>query len=433
MPTSAGPNSKGENSLVFAIDMADTRNSYKGQPVTNIWESGDPNGHGSILRKINTDKWLGKVIESGVVYHNIVNRRATTDSPDKTFFNNGGLNMGSMNFRTLNPATKYIQISFDYYGVEPYQRYCCPHLGLNGYLGISYTDGTTNTSGWDTTYSPGTGDDWNNLEENMGKWQRISLIATVDPNREPQGIWALYIYYDSLMGGEGYFANLMFSEHSSYPTGPVRFTSFERLSTEALLDLTKNKTIDLVNSSFDSNGEIIFDGTDDFIQVPYNATTEVITVEQVLKSPMTSRTCSFGLIENTDATSFYCFDWWIDPSDTMRVYTYDGSGYCDQGVQNSTIVSQNANKYFHLVVSKQESLLQVFVNGELIHSSDTWSNGGPPLPLTAEFARIGTRTSNGLTIQSWQGEIPITKVYNRGLSAEEVSANFEVIRKRFNI
>jgi hypothetical protein len=194
-----------------------------------------------------------------------------------------------------------------------------------------------------------------------------------------------------------------------------------------------DKTPLSLNVSYTSDKTFEFDGTDDFIQVPYNTTTEVITVEQVLKSPMTSRTCSFGLIENIDSTSFYCFDWWIDPSDTMRVYTYDGSGYCDQGIQNSGIVSQNANKYFHLIVSKQESLLQVFVNGQLIHSNTTWSNGGPPLPLTAEFARIGTRTSNGITIQNWQGEIPITKVYNRGLSAEEVAANFEVIRKRFNI
>jgi hypothetical protein len=430
MPTSAGPNSKGENSLVFAIDTADTRNSYKGQPVTNIWESGDPNGHGSILRKINTDKWLGKVIESGVVYHNIVNRRATTDSPDKTFFNNGGLNMGSMNFRTLNPATKYIQISFDYYGVEPYQRYCCPHLGLNGYLGISYTDGTTNTSGWDTTYSPGTSDDWNNLEENMGKWQRISLIATVDPNREPQGIWALYIYYDSLMGGEGYFANLMFSEHSSYPTGPVRFTSFERDVEETLLDITKNNIINVTGATYDSNEKIAYDGTDTFIQTDYLSNIVGLTPQGI----------SFELVVKAEDLSTYSgmLGDYVGPSGTgfaikkasLTDDRFEFRTYAASAIPRSVSVIE-VGRYYHVVCTwANTGMIQIFIDGVLETvepaASKTWNHGNGLL-------RIGDCYNSMGFPAEFNGEIPVVKIYNKALSAEEVTANFEVIRKRFNI
>ena len=36
MPTSSGPNPSGENSLAFAYDVADARNSYIGEPTTNL-------------------------------------------------------------------------------------------------------------------------------------------------------------------------------------------------------------------------------------------------------------------------------------------------------------------------------------------------------------------------------------------------------------
>ena len=144
--------SSGSESLVFAYDLKDTVNSYRGQPATNIWTSGNPNGHGSGIEIIQTNYFLGKVIDSGVVYRNYVTNPAQSDTG--TYFNNGGLNIGSMSFSNLNPSTRYIQISFDYYGVTPYRRFCCSGTGLNGYLGVTSTDSTTDTYGWDTTYSP---------------------------------------------------------------------------------------------------------------------------------------------------------------------------------------------------------------------------------------------------------------------------------------
>ncbi len=40
MPTHAGPNNKGEESLVFAYDTGDTVNCYKGEPTTNLVTGG---------------------------------------------------------------------------------------------------------------------------------------------------------------------------------------------------------------------------------------------------------------------------------------------------------------------------------------------------------------------------------------------------------
>ena len=430
MSTSSGPNSSAESNLVFAFDMADTKNSFKGQPATNIWESGDPNGHGSILEKIYTNKFLNKTIDSGVVYHNIVNRKATIDSPDKTFFNNGGLNMGSMNFQTLRSDTRYIQISFDYYGVKPYQRFCCPHLGLNGYLGISYTDGTTNTSGWDTTYSPGDGDDWNNLEENMGKWQRISLIATVHPDRVPQGIWAMYIYYDSLMYGQGYFTNMIFTEHASYPTGPVRFTQNTRSRHTSLYNLVGNTSMDVATLTLNSENKLILDGTNDYYRTGVTADSQNINHEFTFEYVIYFD--SEDSVDGGDGWGLpgyapywgYSNRFYKRTDGMVPVLRYqDSNGSWQDTNSNSGVIPFNRDN--HVCVVKGPGYVKHYYNGELLGEG-----------IYPDSGYDNTRTSLKLGIVGWSfisAKITTSKIYNKALTAEEVQKNFKVIQKRFNI
>lgn len=428
MPTAAGPNSN-EQGLVFAIDMADVT-GYKGQPATNIWESGHPNPHGSALRIINTDKWLGKRIDSGVVYHNMVNRRATADSPDKTFFNNGGLNIGSMQFSVLRSDTRYIQISFDYYGVTAYKRFCCPSSGLNGYLGVEYSDGSRKTSGWDTTYSPGNGDDWNNLDENMGKWQRISLIATLDQNLTPQSIWALYIYYDALMQGEGYFANMIFTEHSSYPTGPVKFVNGSRNNSESLFNLFNKTSLDVSTTSFNSFGSIVFDGTSDYLTGPFlsdlvGENPSAITFEVVFKPDVL--TDYSGVIGD-----------YVGPS---------GTGFAIK----RRSPTDDRIEFRVYAVNSIPAMDAYFISGETVHVVCTWDNSGRINMyhngvIKTQISGVGTTWNHGnaaLRIGHiyggmgnpayFSGEIPVVKIYNKALTAEDIANNYNTLKKRFNI
>lgn len=431
MPTAAGPNSN-EQGLVFAIDMGDVT-GYKGQPATNIWESGHPNPHGSALRIINTDKWLGKRIDSGVVYHNMVNRRATADSPDKTFFNNGGLNMGSMQFSVLRSDTKYIQISFDYYGVTAYKRFCCPSSGLNGYLGVEYSDGSRKTSGWDTTYSPGNGDDWNNLDENMGKWQRISLIATLDQNLTPQSIWALYIYYDALMQGEGYFANMIFTEHSFYPTGPVKFVNGSRSRFEAIKDLTGTvETLDVNTVTLGPTSKLILDGTNDYIRTQKPASdfgiNHEFSFEYVIyfdSATMTQTGDGWGF-PGYNPYWGYSNRFYISSNGGVRPglrYQNDSGSWIDSNGSFEGVIP--FDQTVHVVIVKGPGYIKSYLNGEL-RGEGSYPDSGYD------------NTLNGpqLGIVGWDylaAEISMTKIYNRTLDQDQVIQNYNILKKRFNI
>ena len=416
--------SSGSESLVFAYDLKDTINSYRGQPATNIWTSGNPNGHGSGIEIIQTNYFLGKVIDSGVVYRNYLTNPAQSDTG--TYYNNGGLNIGSMSFSNLNPSTRYIQISFDYYGVTPYRRFCCSGTGLNGYLGVTSTDSTNDTYGWDTTYSPGSGDDWNNDASRMGYWQKISLIVALRGDKNHSNIWALYIYLDATTQGEGYFANMIFTEHSSFPTGPIRWTSSTRSNTQGLLDLTGNSSIDLSSVSFDSNAQMTFDGTDDWLNIPTTLNAGNFTYETIMRSGDSSYqifTAGFGN-PSGGGTTIQTF---VNSSGALiNLYAPVGAGgwvYGSYSNISGYVGVVNTNR--HIVVVNSGTNWKTYVNGNLVGDVNFYT---PSVGNEIGVARVAMQG-----VSTIPTSVEIVKIYNRVLTSTEITNNYLKYKRQYGL
>lgn len=413
--------SSGSESLVFAYDLKDTINSFRGQPATNIWLSGNPSGQGSGVQIIQTNYFLGKVIDSGVVYRNYVTNPAQSDTG--TYYNNGGLNIGSMSFSNLNPSTRYIQISFDYYGVTPYRRFCCSGTGLNGYMGITYTDSSTDTYGWDTTYSPGSGDDWNNDSARMGYWQKVSLIVALNPSKTPSNIWALYIYMDAATQGEGYFANIIFTEHSTYPTGPIRWTSGTRSNTQGLLDLTGNSSINLSDVSFDSNSQLTFDGTNDKITInctglgvnTYNSTTEFI-----IQLPYYSggQRCIMSYRGNSGG------DLYIGKG-SNGIFSYYNS--LSNPAYTVGYIADGAIAHVAVVCDAANNLIKHYINGSLTGSASRtgW--------ISSNHTSFTLGYDPGGTNEYMDGKMYKFAHYNRVLTTTEIANNYLKYKRQYGL
>lgn len=412
--------SSGSESLSYAFDLKDTTNSFRGEPATNIWLSGNPSPHGSGIQIIQTNYFLGKIIDSGVVYRNYVTNPAQSDTG--TYYNNAGLNIGSMSFSNLNPSTRYIQISFDYYGVTPYTRFCCSGTGLNGYLGVTSTDSTNDTYGWDTSYSPGSGDDWNNDASRMGYWQKISLIVALRGDKTPSNIWALYIYLDAATQGEGYFANMIFTEHSTYPTGPIRWTEGTRSPSQSVLDLTGVGTMSNLNVSFNSSSSIIFDGSSDYMSTNsvYTGTTS-LTLETIFKT--NSFSTGQNVIFNANGQGLY-------PRIGIRtdglVYTQFRPSGVTRLVTNSSPLSTNT--WYHLIfVYDQNSGAKMYINGQLDGTDGTTGNHERG---TGHAIRIGNDTNLN---HFMNGEIAVVKKYDRVLTENEIIGNYNKHKRQYGL
>lgn len=207
--------------------------------------------------------------------------------------------------------------------------------------------------------------------------------------------------------GELYINGLQW-EKKSHPTP---FAYGTRSSTQGLLPLVGNSSIDLSNISFDSNAQMTFDGTNDLIDIDTNfGTLSAYTFEYVAYSnsaanmPISSRT----------STAFYkygAYSW---------RYTHGGVGdefYHTYG---------NDTGWAHWVITYDGSIITVYENGV---SKGTKASSG-----TADFSggiRIGSWASSAT--YTWDGQIPIMKMYNRALSFAEVRQNYNKYKTRFNL
>jgi len=185
---------------------------------------------------------------------------------------------------------------------------------------------------------------------------------------------------------------------------------------EGLKDLTGNSTIDLSNVSFDSNAQMTFDGTDEILQLPKIITTQDFTVEQIIYEDSynaegwTFEQYNYGsgrLIVNSD------------PNNHLRFFI------------GGTAITANApiplGEYLHIVCKRSGNTGYIYYNGELVASGNI-----SPNPIDDYTAAVGGSQvfSSG---KQFIGSIPLTKVYNRPLSEDEIKTNFNAIKGRFNI
>lgn len=207
-------------------------------------------------------------------------------------------------------------------------------------------------------------------------------------------------------------------EHKSHVTP---FVAGTRSATQGLKDFTKSNTLDISTVSFDSNAQIEFDGSDDYIALPSSLrsifSAAPNSVELVLKKSSADQSnmvvfdidiTRWNLNYNEYVTGQWSFDF------------YDGTEHVIAG-------GNYDNNYVHFVLQQlDDGTMELYANGEL-KGTEAAGNLAP----NGNSIRIGSR-SNGDS-RYFKGELPMVKIYNRALTAEEVAENFNGIRSRFGI
>jgi hypothetical protein len=238
----------------------------------------------------------------------------------------------------------------------------------------------------------------------VGAWRRYGYTFT-SPNNTAISYW--------FNPGGPYkydIANIQL-EQKNHPT---TFTTSSRSSTTSLLDKKRTNTLNVSNVSFDSNGDIIFDGTNDYIETNSNSIlsgTQDFTIESVYN--MTTQTG--GLIFGNYGPSYTSNTVWF----SGQYGLYLNSSHYAPGAPIS-------NGRYHMVVTRQSGQIKLYLNNSLVHTgtnSTSISNG--------QNFRIGADV-NGAA-EPFGGNIYTVRVYNRGISALEVDQNYKAYRRRFSL
>ena len=190
------------------------------------------------------------------------------------------------------------------------------------------------------------------------------------------------------------------------------FVNGTRSVTQGLLDLTRNETINLSSVSFDSNAQMSFDGTDDFIDTNFSPTSiNNSTIEAVVyRNTATGR--YEAIIQNN-----------VDSDDALYVYPSGILGFWPCSPSSLTVPT---GQWSYVAVSYNGSTLTYCVNGVIQVITTTCEH-----IMDWDFLRIGAHGSGDG--ERWIGKIAIAKLYNRSLTSSELYQNYNAIKTRFGI
>jgi hypothetical protein len=377
MAGAAGPNTA-ESGLVFAYDLGNTLTSYIGEPTTN-----EANTNYSRTIQFHNQGAYGN---AGYILD------APERGPDwkKIIVTDRGNNFRIAQFPYISQnygTTKVYSVEYDFGGTSGYFIY---GDGSSGF-GVLQDNGKRVTA----LFTP----------PSAGSWSEALFLGN---NTPASGIYDI-IYYRNYQ-----------VEVNSHPT---QFTPSSRSATQGLLNLTGNGVINITNASFNSNAQLLFDGTNDTISVnsyPAIELVDNVSVEYVYKRLSTNP------ILDVIANKYHSTGWelFCTTANTFALAGRNGDGTY-YSTSNAAYTMQN-NQYYHLVAIKEGLSWRLYVNGELYsyltaNTVGTWSNNG--------ILQIGGE-GNGYYPNM---ELPILKIYNQVLTAAEVQQNYQALRFRFGI
>jgi len=229
-------------------------------------------------------------------------------------------------------------------------------------------------------------------------------------------------YYNILT--RGLVLHVDASAPSSYPTTG---TTWSDISGNNLVGtLTNGPTFDSANG-----GSLVFDGSNDYVSVAYNAVTDTPNgaTYEIWFKPSVSAAGEFLSRGNSDTGAtpdnprFYVyntgkiyFDWSRPGVDT---YTETNTGAVTMGAWNQVVGIATPN-----------AALRIFVNGAETSYSVQVQTLPATIPNTVDPIVIGGAT---WIPRYFTGNMASVKLYNRILASAEILQNFNVQRSRFGI
>jgi hypothetical protein len=385
----------GADALVFAYDTGDTSNSYRGEPTTNL-TTDTPSGNG----------WAGAftVVDSATKTYTIESRQnnAATTSAWRTHYWSVSSYIGS-----------YVTISAD---VEFVSETDCTFRDL------SIGQGNTGSFPYHIAGSDVA--------------DRVKI--TTKPISKIHLTWSGVINSTGIVGFTQWINNVTANGANSVlkisnvqieaKAHETPFTSGTRSVSGSLLDLTGNNNITAAsNEGYDSNAQIVYDGTDDRI-----ITQDPQFFNNNSGDTSFSNGASYEFVVKAYGTGYFVgvgSAWRISAGSTSFIF-WDrdisaGTSVTTTGIGNLSVT----NNYVHVVgvLDPINNEKRFYINGEEelnISYDRTPSMGTTQLALGKSYPNSSDYCNC---------ELPVGKVYTKALTAAEVQSNYRHYKNRFGI
>ena len=405
MSVFAGSNIASNSSLVFAYDMGNTQKSWKGEPTTNLYTGSidiagtvDGFGGGSFL---DTNLVSRNPFDTSIVYARKSNSGVATWSVEANL-TAGVTYTYSVWCKTI--AQSSVALRRNEPGV---------YLVESKFVNVV-----------------------------VGQWTRVDFTFTVNTGKS--GTQVVGINVGDANSGQpnpGIFIYGAQLEQKSYATP---FVAGTRSSTQVLLDLIGQNTITATSLTYSSTGTFSFNGSSDFLRP--NITHSYLSsscLEVWFNSTShggTQRKTIFGYAHNEGYSNPTIGSIYLEGNNLYATVITASQTYRTA----SASAAINTNTWYCAVLNKNTATgnLDLYLNGALSGtqtfdpvSYGQWTTTGTF--IGSNILDIGKSTNNsvgqGWSTSYFSGSIPITKVYNRVLTAAEIAQNFNATRSRYGL
>ena len=410
MPSSVGPNVKGEENLVFGYDLSDNYNSYIGEPATNS----QAYGHSAMTQE-GFDAWgCYDGTNSSPAYH------SWDVAQSKTLVNIPGPYGRNVNAMLYHNFTGGFHGPTHWSGIPGSALTANTSIVVQGWVKAADAASVGKTvTPYIYYYLSGGGSASSSTNFTLtSQWQLVSHVHNIT-TAGTSGI--LYFFTG---GGTNIKMYLTMTGAIPNKSHAVRWPAggTTRSVTQGLLDLTGNLTVDLTNVSFDSNAQMTFDGSNDYISIPNTTSYGNFTAEVVIKPTSNPNNAASAIsTEYPGTNSTVNFTIGFNGSNFKGGFYNDSSG----GWHEIFTSLPTLNVYTHYVLTYNGTQMVLYKNGTSVGTLNTTdiAAGGNPI-------RIGRRWD---LAEYFPGDIDVAKVYDRALTASEVKSNFNALKGRFNI
>jgi hypothetical protein len=253
----------------------------------------------------------------------------------------------------------------------------------------------------------------------QGEWVRCSFTFT------PTHSVLISYFFPSTGDMKIDVANIQIEQQSAI----TPFVAGSRSQNTTLYDLSGfNNHGTLINSPIFSSDTIIFDGKDDYINIPTftHPPTSQITCEAWINptEAVSTGTVRGGVISANNTMYLGIFDsrdggnahslHWANVTNSSRPYSEHGS------IPNNT--------WTHIVGTYDGGMSRAYINGQEVWSSP---QSGTIPNATYVLGTYGSGLTDG--VHNFQGQIAVTRIYERALEGDEIQQNFEAQRSRFGV
>jgi len=375
------------NNLIFSYDTGDMDNSFKGAPKTNLLSS-----YGRTYGNQSSAVFKTQYYSRDVFVPTLGVRTVETIETYNDYGGGSGVccqQAWSLGGSGVSGSTQYAysiiyRSSSGYTHPNFMYRY---EYGASGYI----TEGGLHNDGNRTHLGDGWYHAWGNLTTQPGTTTMYFYFYMYE-----------YATYNTID-----IAGVMFTQGPEI-LRPRQFIPFgtTRTVNQSLLDLTGNRTINTSNVSFNSTGQMIFDGTDDYIDLgtaPFTGTSN-FSIETVYTLDTLD---THTIVGNYPASSLQF----------MGRYGLYISGSC-------YFPSYLGPGTYYAAATRENGICKLYLNGVLV----TQVSNNNSIGSNSFIMGRNTVGTERLT-----GKVPVLKLYNRALTASEIEQNYRHYKTRFNL